>query len=259
MNNLFMIFAFFFGTLFGSFANVLILRLPKEEDVVFKRSHCPSCKNNLRWFHNIPLFSFLFLKGKCAFCGHKISWQYPIIELTFGMIALFYFPSLPGVKSLIGFISTIFILYIFICHFIIDIRHKILPDSLNLSLLILFAIKALYIEQLNWKYSGLGLAVGFLFPLGIAWTFYLIRKVEGLGGGDIKLYATLGVIMGPLGILEHIFLSCLLGSIVGLTLMGIGKADRQTEIPFGPSIIIMAFLQLFTPYIGILKKLVFPL
>ncbi|MCB9060387.1 MAG: prepilin peptidase [Halobacteriovoraceae bacterium] len=257
MNSLFLISSFFFGSLFGSFANVLILRLPKEEDVVFLPSHCPSCKTKIKWYQNIPIFSFLFLKGRCANCNMKISWQYPLIEILFGAMAVIYFPVRLNLHELLNYMTSVFILYIFVCHFLIDIRHHILPDSLNLALLILFAFKALYFEGLSWTYSGLGLAVGFLFPLGIAWIFYLVRKVEGLGGGDIKLYAALGVMMGPFGILEHIFLSCFLGSIVGLTLMALGKAGRDTEIPFGPSILVIAFLQLYTPFIGQLKKLVF--
>ena len=115
---------FLFGIMVGSFQNVLILRLPLEQDVVFKSSHCPKCNNNLKWFHNIPLFSYFFLKGKCAFCGTKISWQYPLIELLAGLISIWLMPKNLILSHLLQYLFFFTTLIVFITHIIIDLRYK---------------------------------------------------------------------------------------------------------------------------------------
>lgn len=236
---------FLFGIIVGSFQNVLILRLPLEQDVVFTSSHCPKCKNKLKWFHNIPLFGYLLLRGKCAFCGTKISKQYPFIELLAGLISLWLMPEkfiLPHLLQYLFFFTT---LIVFITHIVIDLRYKILPNELNAFLLVTFLFFAVFnFSVMHW---GFGLLVGLFLPLSVAYGFYKLRGVEGLGGGDIKLFAILGIYLGPLGIIQNIFLSCFVGSIVGVGLIYSGKIDRDYAIPFGPSIILVAFAQMYFP------------
>ena len=127
----------------------------------------------------------------------------------------------------------------------IDIRHKLLPDSLNLYLAaVLLAFAAI---QFHWQHIALGALVGGGFTFTITWLFYKIRGQIGLGGGDIKLYAALGLYLGPVDVIHNIFMSCFLGAIVGLTLIALKKLDKKNPIPFGPFIIAVGFFQIFFP------------
>ena len=236
---------FIFGAMVGSFLNVLILRLPKEQDVVFKSSHCPKCNNRLRWYMNIPILSFILLRGKCGYCGVKISYQYPLVEFFIGLSAIYFSPKYLTIDTLYLFAFYFTTFAVFFVHFIIDLRHKILPDSLNLYLLAIFSTYAFFHYSIG--YSLFGFFIGLLFPLSVAYAFYKLKGVEGLGGGDIKLFAVLGVVLGPAGILQNLFLSCLVGSIIGVLLIALKKASKNTGIPFGPSIIFVASFQIFFP------------
>lgn len=131
------------------------------------------------------------------------------------------------------------------CHFQIDLGHKILPDSLNIILFSLFLSYATV--HYDWKFWLLGGAIGLLFPLTVTWLFYLLRGQIGLGGGDIKLYGILGIFLGTEMVLKNIFLSCFLGAIVGVCLIATKKMSKENPIPFGPFILIVAFIQIFFP------------
>ncbi|MAW07469.1 MAG: prepilin peptidase [Halobacteriovoraceae bacterium] len=242
-----MIYIFFsvFGLLVGSFLNVLILRLPKEDDVVFKSSHCPKCLTKIKWYMNIPVISYVFLRGKCYFCKAKISLQYPIVEIITGYFSLYFAPKLITIDGLYNYSFYFSVFCVFLVHFIIDLRHKILPDSLNIYLFLLFICYSFFNFPLIHSVSGF--LIGLLFPLSVAYAFYKLKGVEGLGGGDIKLFGVLGVFLGPIGVLQNLFLSCILGTIVGLILIALGKAQKNTGIPFGPSIISVATFQIFLP------------
>lgn len=239
------IYIFVVGITLGSFLNVVIYRLPRNQDLVFKRSHCPHCSNLIRWYHNIPLFSFIALKGKCGHCQGKISWKYPVVELLTGLAAVYFSPAefeLPLV-TLALFQFSVFC--VFLCHFFIDIEHQLLPDVLNLYLAALFMAYA--IAYLPWGNALVGGLVGFLFPLAITWIFYRIKGQVGLGGGDIKLFGALGIYLGPVGVFQNLFLSCFIGSLFTITLILMKKMKRTEPIPFGPFIIVTASLQIFFP------------
>lgn len=246
------IFSFIFGTLVGSFLNVLILRLPKNEDVVFKRSHCLSCNHQIKWFENIPILSFLFLKGKCSSCETKISFQYPIVELFVGIVFLLLTPSSLEIKPLLNYLFYVSVISAFFVHFVIDLRHKILPDSINIFLGLLFLIFSLV--NYHWTHLFFGGLIGFGFPLLVTWFFYKFRGVVGLGGGDIKLFGILGFILGPMGIIHNIFFSCFLGSILGGAFLLLTKNSHKEPIPFGPFIIVVAVFQIF--YVNSFQKLI---
>lgn len=238
-------YAFIFGTLIGSFLNVLILRLPVGQDFVRTRSACPKCKTQLKWFHNIPIFSFLFLRGRCSFCVGKISWRYPLIELLTGIVSFWLFPEDLSLASLSHFFFFFSVACVFICHFMIDLDHQLLLDSLNIYLLVLFLIHALFQSPLDFWLIGGG--IGFGVPLLVTWLFYKIRGQVGLGGGDIKLFGILGLFLGPFGIVFNIFLSCLLGAVLGLGLIFLKRLTRDKPMAFGPSILIVAAFQIFFP------------
>ena len=239
---------FIFGLLIGSFLNVVILRLPRGEDIVKTRSACPKCGSQLKWFHNIPLLSFIFLKGKCTFCGVKISWRYPLIELFTGLVAFWLMPSTMNSFSLGLFFFYFTVACVFICHFIIDIEHQLLLDKLNIYLLGLFLSFSVF--TYHWSYWSVGALIGFGIPLLVTWVFYKLRGQIGLGGGDIKLFGILGIYLGPTGVMFTIFLSCFVGAVVGLVLIGTKKITRDKPMPFGPAIILVAAFQIFFPQLA---------
>lgn len=239
------IFSFVFGSLIGSFLNVVIYRLPRELSVVTPRSSCPKCKHMIKWYENIPMLSYIFLRGKCSSCGTKISIRYPLIELLTGLFAYFLAPTSLYLPELINFIFYFSIAAVFLSHILIDIEHQLLPDKLNLYLLIvILPYVVLNYSLYHWLIGG---AIGFLGPLGVTYLFYKLRGQIGLGGGDIKLFGILGLILGPLGVMNNIFMSCMLGSIIGVGLIVLKKLDRDKPFAFGPFIIIAASIQIFFP------------
>ena len=218
-----------FGLLFGSFLNVLILRIPKEESVVFPGSHCTACNNKLKWWHNIPLFSYLILGGKCHFCKDKISIQYPIIEfLTALLFGLVYY-KLGNITY--GFIAgLVFALLLGLS--LIDLRYKAVPDSLNLAALTLaiFASPAILTNLTNALLYAGG------FALLRFYVSYIVKK-EALGEADIMIAATIGAMVGlKLGALA-IFLS----AIIALPVFMITK-KKDLEVPFIPFLALALFI-----------------
>jgi len=256
MNTLYSIYAFIFGCMIGSFLNVVILRLPVKKNLVSDRSACPSCGRQLAWYHNIPILSFLFLKGKCGFCHNRISWRYPLIEILTGLICFWLFPESLEVESLGYFLFLFSIACIFIAHFFIDIDHKLLLDSLNLYLVLIILPYSVF--HFHWSYWLIGAALGFGIPLLVTWLFYKLRGQIGMGGGDIKLYGILGFLVGPTGIFFTIFLSCMLGAILGITLILTKKMSSKNTMAFGPLILIVSAFQIFFPeYSRYLQSLFF--
>lgn len=245
MDVLFSVYAFIFGCLIGSFLNVVILRLPVEKNLVSSRSECPKCGNQLKWYHNIPVFSFILLKGKCAFCEGKISWRYPLIELMTGLTSYLLFPSHLSLEVIGMYVYFFSIACVFICHFFIDLDHQLLLDKLNIYLLVLILPYA--VLTFPWLYWALGGVLGFGVPLFVTWLFYKIRGQVGLGGGDIKLFGILGLMLGPGGIFFTIFLSCFVGAIIGITMIVSKKLSKDKPLPFGPSILLVAAFQIFFP------------
>ena len=234
-----------FGLIFGSFLNALIYRIPKGIGLFLPRSFCPKCKKTIPWYENIPLLSYLLLRGACSNCKTSIPKQYPLIEILTGFASLFLWPNNFEAVTILNFTFYFSIFCIFITHFCIDLEHKILPNILNLYLGIIFLTFSIMFK--NWQFWLYGSLVGVLFPLSVTWLFYLAKKKEGLGMGDIKLFGILGLHLGPMGIIQNIFFSCLGGSIIGFFLILIKKLKRESEMPFGPFIILVASLQIFFP------------
>lgn len=245
METLYSIYAFIFGCLIGSFLNVVILRLPAGKNLVSERSACPSCGSQLRWYHNIPVISFSFLLGKCGFCGTRISWRYPLIELLTGLISYWLFPDYVNVMSLGIYAFYFSIACIFICHFFIDLDHQLLLDKLNIYLLLIILPFSAF--TFHWSHWAVGGLLGFGMPLFVTWLFYKIRGQVGLGGGDIKLFGILGILLGPSGIFLNIFMSCFLGAIIGVTMIAFKKLSKDNPLAFGPAILLTASFQIFFP------------
>jgi len=248
----------FYGLLIGSFLNVVILRLPGKQDLVMERSHCPKCNKKIYWYENIPVISYLFLRGKCSGCKTGISMRYPFVELLSGLGTLYIYSRFTPSGDILTWSLFIFLclfFYILICHFFIDIDHQILPDSLNLILLALaLLIMVPRTQYYYWIYGGL---LGFGSTFLITYLFYKFRGKVGLGGGDIKLYGILGIMLGPIGIFQNIFLSCMLGTVVILSMIGLKKMKSSQPVAFGPSIILVGVFQIYFPrYFNVLMGLI---
>jgi len=218
-----------FGLLFGSFLNVLILRIPIDESVVFPSSHCPKCNNDLKWWHNIPLFSWLFLGGKCAFCKEKISFQYPLIELSSAIIFLLAYMKMGDVMHAV-IVGLVFALLLGLS--LIDFRYKAVPDSLNLGALTLaiFSSSAILTNFTN----ALLFAGG--FTLLRFYVSFIIKK-EALGEADIMIAGTIGAMVGLKMGLFTIFLS----AIIALPVFVYIK-EKDYEVPFIPFLAFALFL-----------------
>ncbi len=219
------------GFILGSFLNVCIYRLPRGMSVVRPRSRCPSCKRPIAWYDNIPVVSFLSLRGKCRHCGVRIPVRYPLIEAATGLISWLvyhryglgpaYFVYFPYGASLLA-VSAV------------DLEHRIIPDEISLPGIVIGVLLAALTPVMPITDSLLGLLLGGGSLLVVGMAYEAVRKQEGIGGGDIKLLAMIGAFTGWKGVLFTIFGGSLVASIVGIALMIGRRTNGQIPIPFGP-------------------------
>lgn len=235
---------FLFGALLGSFANVVILRMPRGESFVRPRSHCPQCKSQIKWFDNIPIISWLFLMGKCRKCGQSISWRYPFVEFLTGLLFLLAFHFIGPQWYLLEILIFLFCL---VCCTFIDIDHFILPDKFTLSGIIIGFVGAVLnpIENRGWVESLIGIFIGGGFLWALAFFYAVLRKEEGMGGGDIKLLAWIGAVLGWKAVPFVIVSSSIVGSVGGLIAALRSKDKMKTVIPFGPYLALGAVAYIF--------------
>jgi leader peptidase (prepilin peptidase)/N-methyltransferase len=239
---IFNIFAFIFGAVVGSFLNVCICRLPQNESVVFPPSRCPQCGFRIPFYDNVPIISWLLLRGKCRSCRAPISPQYPLVELSNALLTLFLFMKFgPSLAFLVLFLFCSAMVVITF----IDLEHQIIPDVITLPGIVAGFLISFFIPQLGWQNSLLGIAVGGGSLLAVAYGYELLTKKEGMGGGDIKLLAMMGAFFGWKAVLFIIFVSSLIGSVIGITVMLIQKKDSKLAIPFGPFLALGAILYIF--------------
>lgn len=244
------------GLLVGSFLNVVILRLPErmahtwrseareilEMDteaapappgLVRESSHCPRCKHTLSVLDNIPVLSWLLLRGRCRYCKARISIQYPLVELLTALLsAAVAWRFGPGLLTVAGLVFT----WMLIAAAGIDFRTQILPDQLTYPLLwlgLLLSLVPMFVEP---EQAIAAAAIGYLSLWSLFWLFKLLTGKEGMGYGDFKLLAALGAWMGPVALLPTMLLSSLIGALVGLTLIALRRHQRDVPMPFGPFI-----------------------
>lgn len=238
-----LIFAGIFGAIVGSFLNVVILRLPnQDQSIIYPASHCPKCSSPLQWYENIPLLSYIFLKGKCSHCKVSIPLQYPLVELLMALLAaaiVFTF-NLSFTAAGYFLFSAALLVIIFI-----DIHHQIIPDVISLPGIILGFLFSLISDSVTWQSSLIGLLVGGGVLYAVAFFYFMFRKIDGMGGGDIKLLAMIGAWLGWQSLPFVIFVSSFTGSIAGLVAMTYQKKGGRTRIPFGPFLSVAALLFLF--------------
>lgn len=219
------------GLCIGSFLNVCIFRIPLEKSIVHPPSACPACGNAIRFYDNIPVLSYLLLRGKCRHCGVAISIRYPSVELASGLTAAATYAAFgPTVETLIyfTFISTLWVVTL------IDIDYRIIPDNISLPGIIVFFLASFLLPNMTVKDSLLGILLGGGSLYAIAWAYSAIKKVDGMGGGDIKLLAMIGALIGWKGVLFTLFASSALGTIVGVGIMIAQGKSMKLAVPFGP-------------------------
>ncbi|TFB07960.1 prepilin peptidase [Candidatus Atribacteria bacterium MT.SAG.1] len=244
---------FIFGTFIGSFLNCVIYRLENKQSFLKGRSFCPECKHKLYFFDLIPVFSFIFLKGKCRYCEKRISFQYPLMEIIIGLLFLLILNFQFGYSqfSILNLLTSIRFLYLLtassllIIVFIYDLKHYIIPDKVIYPLIgITFFYQLIYnfqaVDSSFWSFflSALG-AAGFFFFI---WFF---SKGKCMGFGDVNLAFFMGLFLGWPNILTALFSAFFIGAIIGIGLIILGRKKLKSQVPFGPFLITGTFIALF--------------
>lgn len=265
------VFIFVMGLVWGSFLNVVIYRMAHGSSPLSGRSICPKCKHQLAWFYNVPLLSFMWLRGRCAYCHKKISIRYPLIEALTGVMFVWWFAVGFNFFKLVGspwsFIQPVFWLtvgMVMLSIFMTDLLYMVIPFGLNL---LLFSLALFYrvgltgfgIMQVRdfWLalISGAGLCLIFIVLQCLT---KAIKKVDGFGLGDIYLAPSLGLLLGWPKILPGVFFSFILGAVAGVALIVIGRKKMGQYLPFGPFLIVGTVLSLlwggdvWSWYVGLL-------
>jgi len=234
MTGTFYLIVFIFGLIVGSFLNCVIYRLQTKESFLKGRSYCPFCKHNLGWKDLIPLFSFLFLKGKCRYCQRKISLQYPLVELATGILFLLIFNFQTLIAAFYLFIISCFLLIIFVY----DLKHFIIPNQVIYPAIIIAFIYNLYQLAINNFLSAFGTAAFFL-------VIVFLSQGRWMGVGDVKLAFLMGLLLSFPNILVALFLSFLIGAMIGVGLVLTKKKTFKSEMPFGPFLVTGTFIAMF--------------
>ena len=232
---------FFLGAVFGSFANVVIYRLPKNESIAAPASHCQKCKAPIKFYDNVPILSWFILRGKCRSCGISFSFRYCLIEILTGVLFALAFAKLGWswflLEVLILFLGLVIVSFI-------DLDHFIIPDKISLPGIAIGLIGGLLNSERGFIDALFGMLLGGGFLWAVAYIYYLLKKEEGMGGGDIKLLAWIGAVLGWKSVPFIILGSSILGSVVGLFLIWKQKGNLKTVIPFGPYIALAAIIYL---------------
>lgn len=231
------------GLALGSFLNVCIYRIPQKKSILFPSSFCPKCGTKIRYRDNIPLLSYILLRGKCRNCKEKISLQYPLVEfITPLLLVLTYWRF--GLTW--GFAARSILTLVLIATFFIDLKHRIIPDVLTLPGIIVGFLLSFLVKSPSFLQSLLGIVVGGgMFYLAAILGDLLFKK-ESMGGGDIKLAAMLGAFLGWQKIFLVFFVSALLGSVIGIISLYLSKEVKKTHaVPFGTFLALGAIITVF--------------
>lgn len=230
-----------FGAVIGSFLNVVIYRVPLGQSIVTPPSRCPKCGSLLAWYDNIPVLGWLLLSGRCRTCGNPISIQYPIVELITALLfvlAVWLTPPGPLLAS------RLLLICLLIALFGIDLEHQILPNSITLPGIgagVLLSV----IAPPGWRDALLGVLLGGGVLYGIAGAYFLWRREEGLGMGDVKMLAMIGAFLGWKAVLVTLVLSSFSGAAIGVALIAAEKGGMKLKLPFGTFLAIGALVAMF--------------
>ncbi len=240
MENIALIWTILFGLAVGSFLNVVIYRLPRKKKFLLERSICVNCDRQLKWYHNIPILSYLFLRGKCGYCSKTISFRYPLVEIV-NALAYVYFLNHFGLS--VNFYVYSLLTSVLIVIFYIDLDFQIIPDAINFPLMIIGLGVSFLPGGIGIKAAVIGLLVGGGSLYLVAMIGDFLFKKESMGGGDIKMAAMLGAFLGWQKVLFIFVSSAFIGLVVSLVIMAYSAKLRQTRmIPFGPFLSLAAML-----------------
>ncbi|MEA3493615.1 MAG: prepilin peptidase [Candidatus Margulisiibacteriota bacterium] len=234
---------FIIGTVVGSFLNVCIHRLPREESIVFPPSHCPRCKHKLSFFDLVPIVSYFILRGKCRYCGEKISFRYPLVELVTGLLfALigYLFPIM--IQPVDFFFSVVFIMLLMVVFFV-DHEQLVIPDSINIIGVILGLLYNFLKGNILSALSGMLLAYSAMFL--IAKIGKLSLKRDAMGEGDLYLSAFLGAVLGWKVVLLSLFIAYLIAGATAVLLLLMNKVEFGQEVPFGGALAASGIISFF--------------
>lgn len=237
MNWIFLIAIFIAGLIFGSFLNALIWRWGPNTKVQTVRSICPQCRKQLFWYHNIPIISFVFLKGRCAFCQKHISWQYPLIELVAALLFVRVGMHHDAVFDIM-LVRDLIIALLLLAIALYDYRYRLILDRFTTIPALLYFLLAIVFRWNSWENMVLGAAIGgglFLFQ-------FLVSKGRWVGGGDIRMGLFMGVLLGWQGTLLALLIAYMSGALVGVWLLMTKRATRQSEIAFGTFLAFATFV-----------------
>jgi leader peptidase (prepilin peptidase)/N-methyltransferase len=230
-----------FGLCIGSFLNVVIYRLPLGQSLATPPSRCRNCGYSLRWFDNIPVLSWVLLRGRCRKCGVGVSWQYPLVELiTAALFVLVVWLTPPG--PLLA--SRLLLVSILIALFGIDLEHQILPNVITLPGIVIGLLFSL-IAPPGIRDAVIGALVGAGILYGIAAAYYLWRREEGMGMGDVKMLAMLGAFLGWKAVLVTLVLASFSGALIGMAMMAVQRGGMKYALPFGTFLALGALAAMF--------------
>jgi leader peptidase (prepilin peptidase) / N-methyltransferase len=230
-----------FGLCIGSFLNVVIYRLPLRQSLATPPSRCRQCGYSLRWFDNIPVLSWVLLRGRCRKCGVSVSWQYPLVELiTAALFVLVVW--LTPIGPLMA--ARLLLVCILIALFGIDLEHQILPNSITLPGIVIGLLFSL-VAPPGWKDAVIGALLGAGILYAIAGAYYLWRGEEGMGMGDVKMLAMIGAFLGWKAVLVTLVLASFSGAIVGVILMSAQRGGMKFALPFGTFLAIGTLIAMF--------------
>ncbi|MBE9580626.1 MAG: prepilin peptidase [Proteobacteria bacterium] len=226
----------------GSFLNVCIHRLPRSLSLIHPRSMCPGCGARIAFYDNIPVLSYLWLRGRCRHCQAAISSRYPVVELAAGLFAVAIFIRY-------GLAWEAFCLYVLVAALLvitfIDIDHQIIPDVITYPGIVLGFLSSFVTGHITYKDSLMGIFLGGGILLLVASAYYYLTKKEGMGGGDVKLLAMIGAFLGWKGAVFTIFVGSAVGTVLGIAVALRTQGGRKTVVPFGPFLSLGALLYLF--------------
>jgi leader peptidase (prepilin peptidase) / N-methyltransferase len=227
-----------FGLVIGSFVNVVIARLPQRRSLWAPRSACPECGNQIAWHDNIPLISFVALRGRCRACAARIPWRYPLVEAaTAALFALSWVIFAGDVRDFV--VAAVFLAGL-VAITVIDLRHQIIPDAITLPGIVAGVAASLITDRISWVESVEGVLLG-----GGLFVAIILLSRGGMGGGDLKLGAMLGAFLGWKALLVALFVAVTLGGVSAITLLASRRLARKDAIPFGPFLAVGGIVALF--------------
>jgi leader peptidase (prepilin peptidase)/N-methyltransferase len=227
-----------FGLVIGSFLNVVIARLPEGRSLWAPASTCPGCGCFIAWHDNVPVLSFLALRGRCRACATPISWRYPVVELL--TAALFALAWIVFGDNVVDFVIAAALLAALVAIAAIDLRYQIIPDAITLPGVLAGLVASLAGHRVSWLESAGGILLGAALFVAV-----IVLSRGGMGGGDLKLGAMLGAFLGWKALLVALFIAVVLGGVSAVALLATGKLARKDAIPFGPFLALGGALALF--------------